>query len=344
MPLTTIPISVPRRDLRGEFRPQEREVVYAALMPETVWINGRFVSREEARVSAFDAGLLHAVGLFETMLATPMKGDEDATLGRVFRVHQHLERLERSARILGLTDGLKVRALQELVEHVVEQSGLTKPKAGTRRAARVRLTVSGGDLNLLAAQPRHAVDPTIIIAVQQATRYPPEMFERGVRLAVASARANPLGPDEGHKTLNYWWRLRELHAASGKGCAEALVLQVTNSICGGTVSNLFAVKNGSLITPRARGEEETLGDEHLPSPVLPGITRQAVVDIADDLGLRVERRSMTIADALDADEVFLTNSSWGVLPVSAIEAKPIPLGEVTPRIRAGLLELIETEP
>lgn len=312
-------------------------------MGETVWINGKFVARDEARLSAFDSGVLHSVGLFETMLASPIEGDEDGTRGRVFRIHRHMERLERSARTLGLTDGLKVRALQELVEHVVERSQLTAASGAT---ARVRLTVTGGDLNLLSAKSEEPPDPSVIILVQPATRYPAEMFERGVRIAVAGARANPLGPDEGHKTLNYWWRLRELRAASLKGCAEALVLQVTNYLCGGTVSNVFAVRNGTLVTPTARGEEERLGGEDLPSPVLPGITREAVIEAAAGMGVGCAKRAMTIADVLDADEVFLTNSSWGVLPVTAIEAKSIGnggVGELTTRLRQRWLEMVRSE-
>lgn len=310
-------------------------------MPETVWINGKFATREEARLSAFDAGLLHSVGLFETMLACAIEGDEQATRGRVFRVHQHMQRLERSARTLGLTDGLKVRALQELIEHVVERSELTQ-----NGSARVRLTVTGGDLNLLSARSEIPPDPTVIIAVQPATRYPTEMFERGVRVAVASARANPLGADEGHKTLNYWWRLRELRAASLKGCAEAIVLQVTNHLCGGTVSNLFTVNKGVLTTPTARGEEERLGGEDLPSPVLPGVTREAVIEASSHIGVGCHKRRMEIADVLDADEVFLTNSSWGVLPVVAVEAKSIgngSVGEVTTRLREKWFDMVRSE-
>lgn len=325
-------------------------------MGETVWINGWFVSREEARVSAFDAGLLHSVGLFETMLASPIAGDEGATLGRVFRVNQHMERLERSARMLGLSDGLKIRALQELVEHVVEQSGLTGPcspdggrvKSGASAGgmARVRLTITGGDLNLLSAGAARPPDPTVMIVVQPATRYPSEMFEQGVRIAVAGARANPLGPHEGHKTLNYWWRLRELQAASAKGCAEALVLQVTNYLCGGCVSNLFCIRDGALHTPIARGEEPRLGGEDLPSPVLPGITRSAVIEAAESMGVGCSRRLLSIEDVLDAEEVFLTNSSWGVLPVTAVESKSIGSGAVGPltaELRRSWMKMVVEE-
>jgi branched-subunit amino acid aminotransferase/4-amino-4-deoxychorismate lyase len=146
---------------------------------------------------------------------------------------------------------------------------------------------------------------------------------------IADAKANPLDPTAGHKTLNYWWRLRELQTAAGRGAGEAIVLQVSNHVCGGCVSNLFAVKDGTLVTPIARGEEQEVGGKGaIPSPVLPGITRARVLKEAKKMGLTVERRMMGIGDVLDADEVFLTNSSWGVLPVTSVEAEPIAAGTV----------------
>ncbi len=212
-------------------------------MAETVWINGEFIERGDARVSAFDAGLLHGVGLFETMTAAA---------GRVFMLDRHMARLEHSTKELGLTESLRVAALGEAVERVVERSGLG---AGDARA-RVRLTITGGDLNLLEREARSQTDPTIIISVTPATSYPDEMFDKGVGVLIAAAKANPLNPFEGHKTLDYWWRLRALQEAAARRMGEALVLQVTNHICGGAVSNLFAIKDGTLVTPLARGEEQ----------------------------------------------------------------------------------------
>lgn len=296
-------------------------------------MNGHFLARDEAVVSAFDAGVQHGVGLFETMLAA-------GEAGRVFHLHRHLERLDRSARELGLTDSLKIRALAELVEHVVAQSQLSDES----RRARVRLTVTGGNLNLLGATGKSGVDPTILIHVQPATNYPAEMFESGVRVLVADAKANPLDPFAGHKTLNYWWRLHELQRAAAARAAECIVLQVTNHICGGAVSNLFAVRDGALVTPVARGEE---GAGALASPTLPGITRSAVIDAADALRVGCARKVMTISDALDADELFLTNSSWGILPVVGVEGRTIGAGRpgpITAQLRERWLEMVRDEP
>jgi branched-subunit amino acid aminotransferase/4-amino-4-deoxychorismate lyase len=281
-----------------------------------IFVNGMYVERDQARVSAADAGVLHAVGLFETMTAR-VTGDGVV----VESLEEHLDRLQASASTLGLSTELKTGPLGEAVVETVRRSG--------HERSRVRLTITGGDLNLLRATGRGAHTPTVIIDAQPATRYPEAMFTKGVMAVIADAKANPLDPTAGHKTLNYWWRLRELQTAAGRGAGEAIVLQVSNHVCGGCVSNLFAVKDGTLVTPIARGEEQEVGGKGaIPSPVLPGITRARVLKEAKKMGLTVERRMMGIGDVLDADEVFLTNSSWGVLPVTSVEAEPIAAGTV----------------
>lgn len=217
------------------------------------------------------------------------------------------------------------------------------------RDARVRLTVSGGDLNMLQSSgDRRAHDPTILIVAQPPTRYPLELFQRGVLVVVADHRLNPLDHFAGHKTLWYWPRLAALQSAGGRGASEAIWFTVSNHLACGCVSNIFLVRNGRLLTPWARGEERAAS---LPSPVLPGVTRGAVMDFAESLGVTVERRMLTIDDLLEADEVFLTNSSWGVLPVRSVErttiggtseedARPGPL---TIKLRDTWLAAVERE-
>lgn len=323
-------------------------------MSTTVFLNGTFFGCDgsppitDARVSAFDAGMQHAVGLFETLLGgVSRRGIEGATTHGeqvetwALCLEEHLERLADSAHALGLSDQLRTSALADAVLETIRRSGL--------RRARVRLTLTGGDLSLLnAAQspdgtPRRA-DPTIMIVAQPATVYPDALFERGVSLALADARANPLNPHEGHKALNYWWRLRELQMAATKGAGEALILSVTNHICSGCVSNVFAVKGDAVITPIARGEEEEVGGKSaMPSPVLPGITRGWVMPKAERLGYTAQRRMLSVQELVDADEVFLTNSSWGVLPVVKMEASAIGSGKpgrLTMDLRDAWVDLI----
>jgi branched-subunit amino acid aminotransferase/4-amino-4-deoxychorismate lyase len=322
-----------------------------------VWLNGRFMPADEAQLSAFDAGVQHGIGLFETMLAVWDAADQRP---RVLDLDRHLRRLADSARELRLTEALRTDRLADAVDMAVERTALVDPE----RRARVRLTLTGGDLNLLhrpmpsaepndadgpaptqPSQPSQPGDPTILIAVTPAQQYPAAMFDRGVRLTIADPRANPLNPFEGHKTLNYWWRLRALQDAAAKGAGEALVLQVTNHVAGAAVSNLFAVKDGTLRTPIARGEEERIaqGKAAMPSPVLPGVTRGRIIELAAARGIGCDTRMLSIDDVLDADEVFLTNSSWGVLPAVAVEAKAIADGNPGP-ITADLRRAWLAEP
>ena len=286
-----------------------------------VWLNGQFVDRDRARLSVFDAGLQHGVGLFETTSAGG---------GAVFRLDDHLARLADSARRLRLTDSLRAGPLAEAVRLTLERSGLNR--------ARIRLTITGGDLNLLQSQRQSPADPTVLIVAQPATEYPAALFERGARVVIADGRLNPLDPDGGHKTLNYWFRLRALQDAAAKGCSEAVWFSVSNHLMSGSVSNVFLVKGGTLLTPLARGEEPQGG---LPAPVIPGVTRRFIVEAAAGMGVGTGRQMLTVNDLLEADEVFLTNSSWGVLPVVAVEAEAIGdgvVGEITKRLRQRWLE------
>jgi branched-subunit amino acid aminotransferase/4-amino-4-deoxychorismate lyase len=321
----------------------------------TVFLNGVFVPAGEAKVSAFDAGFQHGVGLFETMMAiaSPQGGRP-----RVVMLWEHLERLKLSALSLGLVSTLHADALGEAVVRTAAKEA--ESSRDTERF-RVRLTISGGDLNLLSRPGISASgsggfggsggggggagshEPTLVVHVQPATAYPEEMFDRGVRAVIADLRVNPLDPTAGHKALNYWARLRELQRAAAAGAGEAMVFQVTNHLAGGCVSNAVLVRDGVMVTPIARGEEEEVasGAEFdpsraagvkpggaLPSPVLPGTVRRWLLDWAAASGIEVRRRMVTIDDVLSADELMLTNSSWGVLPVVQVEREMIAGGAV----------------
>lgn len=296
----------------------------------TVFLNGSFVERDAAMVSAFDAGFQHGVGLFETMLAVRAPSGP----WHILDADAHLDRLATSAKELRLTERLRVDALREALIRTVDRAGEETP-ASTR--LRVRLTITGGDLNMLdRAAPRAEQHPTLLIVPTPATQYPAPMFEKGVRVSLADWKANPLDPMQGHKTLNYWPRLRELQVAGASDAAEALVFQVTNHLAGGCVSNAILIKGGTILTPIARGEESEVaggdisdddasrsGRAIMPSPVLPGIVRRWALDWANAQGIHIDRRMLTIDDVLSADELILTNSSWGVLPVVAVESHAI---------------------
>ena len=292
------------------------------------YLNGQLLDEKDAHISSQDAGLLHGVGLFETMFAAH---------GKVFRLDRHLARLKRSAAELGLAADMDTAPLVDAVTQTLKANNLDH--------ARIRLTVTAGTLSLVRSEEGDAmrVTQTVLVQTSEPTAFAPGYFEQGVRVRLYGQGANPFDITAGHKTLNYWPRLRSLRQAAAGDCAEAIWLTVTNHLASGAVSNLFLVKEGVLKTPIARGEEQP---DALPAPVLPGITRQAVIELAKGQGITVSRQMLTVEDLLEADEVFLTNGNWKVLPVVAVEQKDIAdgkVGKITQSLRGSLLALVDTE-
>ncbi len=291
-----------------------------------VWLNGQFLEMSEAKVSLFDSGIQHGVGLFETMAARH---------GSVYRLMDHLRRLQSSAAALRLSEALRVGPLARAVEMTLDECEFD--------SARIRVTITGGDLMLAPGSAKGGTtrhDPTIAIVVQPPTHYPEALFESGVRVRVADTRLSAADRFAGHKTLWYWPRLAELQLAATVGCAESLYFTTANTLASGAVSNVFLVSGGKLRTPSAR-------DEGAASPVLPGVTRARILALAAERGIAAEQTErITGDDLLAADELFLTNSSWGVLPVVAVEAHGIAggaVGEMTKAIREAYENDVESE-
>lgn len=277
-----------------------------------------------------DGGFQHAVGLFETF---------QVFNGKPFRLDQHLRRLAGSARELGLAEELNPEPLAEAVQQTIAHNHLDR--------ARLRLTVTAGTLSLLVAEgdsePQVQVQRTVVIVPSEPTNYDPAYYRDGITAVIHGPAASPFDDNAGHKTLNYWSRLRSLRRAATAGAGEAIWLNVTNHLASGAVSNLLLVKDGVLFTPFARGEEMP---DALRAPVLPGVTRAAVIELAHQAGVTVMRKMLTVEDLLGADEVMLTNSGWGVLPVTKVEQKEIgdgKVGAMSEALRVGLVAMIEKE-
>lgn len=291
-----------------------------------VYLNGEMIPEREARIAFDDAGFQHAVGLFETM---------HARQGRVFRLDAHLQRLTSSAQQLGLAKELDTDALAEAVRTAITHNQIDR--------ARVRLTVTPGSLSMREAAEQGEPTPTVLVHPQRPTVYDPAYFEQGITVLIAPSGANPFDQLAGHKTLAYWGRLRTLRQAAAAGAGEAIWMSVSNHLASGAVSNVFLVREGALYTPIARGEE---AEGALAAPVLPGITRAAIIELAESMQIPVHKQMLSIDDLLGAEEVFLTNSGWHVLPVTRVEKHAVgdgKVGAVTNRLRGALLELIEQE-
>ena len=257
-------------------------------MNEKIFLNGELIPASQAKVSVFDGGFLHGAGLFETMRAYN---------GSVYRLDEHLDRLLKSAKELSipLTSDDK-DSVRGAVVRTLEANGL--------RDARLRLTVSRGDLR---SDPDEQKVGTILITASQLQPYPAEFYKKGVRVIISDAKLNTSDPIARHKSANYLSRLLVLRRAQQLKAGEALWFSEVNHLGEGCVSNVFLVKDGGLLTPP------------LAEPILPGITRAAVLELARAEKISVGEQVLTIDDLLSAEEVFLTNSIMEIMPVRQIE-------------------------
>ena len=253
-----------------------------------VFLNDEVFELADATVAADDGGFLYGQGLFETMRAVN---------GEVFRIDDHFDRLFASCEKLGIKFSFDREYMREAVRRAIVANDLTD--------ARVRLTVTGG------AMSAEDIRGTLLVSAVEFKPYPPEFYEKGMTVSLCDYRQNSLDTLCGHKTTNFFARLIALQEALKKKTTESLWFTTENKLAEGCVSNVFVVKDGNLLTPR------------LDTPVLPGIARKTVLEIAAKEGIVFEEKDLFINDLLEADEVFVTNSIMTVMPVATVEAKPI---------------------
>jgi branched-chain amino acid aminotransferase len=285
----------------------------------TVWLNGSFVDEADACVPLRDTGLLHAAGVFTTMRSYG---------GRVFRIGDHLRRLRDSCEALFVPLSYKDEVLAAAADELQRRNDLS--------AARLRLTVTRG---AASQDPLHGLrlEPNVFLTATAFEPYPEDYYRRGLTVIVLDEqKLNPYDLQAGHKTLNYFSRLAALREANRRGAGEALWFNVHNYLESGSISNVFLVKGGALVTPPTavdlRDPAVAAATAYPRAAVLPGVTRGAVMELARAAGVDVRTRPVDVNQLLDADEVFLTNGVMGVMPVCRIERKAVGRdepGEVT---------------
>jgi branched-chain amino acid aminotransferase len=282
-------------------------------MAEKVFLNDNLIDAGEARVSVTDSGLLYGAGLFETMRSRN---------GVVFRLEDHLDRLSSSARALSISYPYEKAYIRGAIDRLLQANELAE--------ARLRLTLTNGPL----AQPEEQRKPTLLLTATAFRPYPPEYYETGVLVILCPFRQNATDPTCGHKTTCYYPRLLALDLAHRKRAAEALWFTTDNRLAEGCVSNIFLVKDSILYTPP------------LETPVLPGIARQTIRELAQQQSLDMAERDLFIDDVLEADEIFLTNVIMEVLPVVGVEQHTVGNGKVGPitrKLREGFLQAVEQQ-
>lgn len=283
-------------------------------MNQQIYINGEYFSKDEAKISVYDHGLLYGDGIFEGMRIYS---------GKVFRLHEHLLRLWESATAISLQIPIGIDDLTNDVNEAVKRNGLEE--------GYIRLIVTRG-AGALGLDPFQCANPQIIIIVDKITLYPKALYENGLELVTASTiRNHPAALSPRIKSLNYLNNVLAKMEGLKAGCKEALMLNHQGQVAECTGDNVFIVKAGQLITPPKE------------AGILEGITRNAVIDLAKEAEIETIESPLTRHDLFVADECFLTGSAAEVIPVVTLDGRTIGTGSpgpITKQLNDAFRELV----
>lgn len=282
-----------------------------------VYLDGKFVSADEAKVSVFDHGLLYGDGVFEGIR---LYG------GNIFRLDEHLERLEYSAKAIMLEIPLTREQLREATCETCRQNELSD--------AYIRLVVTRG-VGDLGLAPWLCPKPSLFIIASKISLYPKEYYEDGLAIVtVPTRRISPAALPPTIKSLNYLNNILGKIEAKQFGALEAIMLNDQGYIAECTADNVFIVHKGVLITPSAS------------QGALKGITRSTIFDIAQELHVPIRENDMTRYDVWCADECFLTGSGAEVIPVVKLDGRIIGSGKpgaITQQVLAAFRKRVLVE-
>lgn len=249
-----------------------------------VMFNGELIDESDAVVSVRDRGFMYGEGAFETVAIYG---------GRPFRLGAHLDRLMASLQSLRIAPAVGITVLVEQVAKLIDANRLT--------SGLVRISHTRG-IGARGPSMHGATAPVVLL-----TAHPAFALPASVPVVVSEVRRVPTTCLPAHaKHANYLNSILAYASASDAGAAEALMLSVEGHLAEGTFSNLFFVRAGQLCTPA------------LSVGILPGITRAVVLDLAAEMGVPIQDGRFDPTALDDADEVFLTNTSWGVMPVNRL--------------------------
>jgi branched-chain amino acid aminotransferase len=258
-----------------------------------IYLDGKLVDEADAKVSVFDHGLLYGDGVFEGIR---LYG------GNVFRLDEHLERFENSAKAILLDMPLSRKEWSDAICETCRVNGL---KDGYIRAV---VTRGVGDLGLA---PWLCAKPSYFVIASKISLYPAEHYDKGLAIGPAALPATI-------KSLNYLNNILAKIEAKQAGALEAIMLNEQGFVAEATADNVFMVHKGELLTPSAS------------HGALKGVTRSAVIDIARDLGITLREANLTRYDLWCSDECFLTGSGAEVIPVVKLDGRTIGSGKPGP--------------
>jgi branched-chain amino acid aminotransferase len=265
-----------------------------------IYINGDFVPAEEATVSVFDHGFLYGDGVFEGIRAYG---------GRVFRLEEHVKRLYDSAQAIMLEIAMSQEEMCHAILETLRKNNLSDAYI------RPLVTRGVGDLGL---DPNKCSTPTVLIITQEWGAMYGDLYEVGlVGITVTVRRNSPAALPPNIKSLNYLNNILAKIEANVKGGDEAIFLDAEGKISEGSGDNIFVIKDGEIYTP------PTLNN-------LKGITRQVVIELAEDRGYTVKEKDLGLFDIYTADEIFVTGTAAEVAPINTIDGRTVGDGKPGP--------------
>jgi branched-chain amino acid aminotransferase len=263
-----------------------------------VYIDGKYFTERDAKISVFDHGLLYGDGIFEGIRAYN---------SRVFRLKEHIDRLFYSAKAILLTIPHTHRQIMDAVVQTCSRNKL--------RDGYIRLLVTRG-VGTLGLNPNRCKNPSLIIIAGRIQLYPPELYQKGMEIVtVPTVRNLHSALNPAVKSLNYLNNIMAKIEATNAGCEEAIMLNAEGFVSECTGDNIFIVKGKELQTPP------------LSAGALYGITRQVVMDLGAEQGLKVREATLTRYDLFNADECFLTGTGAEIVPVVKIDGRVIGTGK-----------------
>jgi branched-chain amino acid aminotransferase len=270
-------------------------------MSRKIYITGKLVPQEDAKVSVYDHGLLYGDGVFEGLRSYG---------GKVFRLAEHVERLYDSAKAIWLTIPMPQQEMADAINDTVRANDL---QDGYIRAI---VTRGAGSLGL---DPNKCSNPQVIIIADMISLYPAELYEQGLAIVTVSVmRMNPAALNPRIKSLNYLNNILAKIEGLQAGCIEALMLNHKGEIAECTGDNIFLVRKDVLYTPP------------IDAGILEGVTRDAVIELAKEADIEVREIPLTKHDVYIADEVFLTGTAAEVIPVVKVDSRTIGTGKPGP--------------
>jgi branched-chain amino acid aminotransferase len=261
-------------------------------------INGQLLDKADAKINVYDHGLLYGDGIFEGLRIYA---------GKVFRIHEHIERLYESSKHIMLEIPWSREKLIDETRRTVE--------ANKKVEGYIRLIVTRG-MGSLGLDANKCSNPQVIIIVDDISLYPQKMYDEGMEIITSSfIRSHPNTISPRVKSLNYLNNILAKIEATRAGVPEAIMLNHLGEVAECTADNIFLVKHGKIRTPP------------LNSGILEGVTRNTVIELAQAAGYKVEEVPVLRHDVYIADELFLTGTGAEIIAVVKVDGRTIGSGK-----------------